>query len=275
MLGVGELRPSRGGGRGVRSRRRGARRERRQRDDRQQIDFMRSSSRDVRALPRTRAAPRARPGREAREERDRAARLRALAAVQHDRLLDGLRAAVVQERAVEAQPDQRRRAPSRELASPSTRQAVGESVAHVVQQHVGVDGRVDVGELRLSGSRRACAGRARDRRRTRAARRAPRRRVGSAPARDGMSRTYVARALTLSRSTSTPGLASSVSPSGLGNSAGRSGLVMPMSPWNASAVKSSRVAMRALRPKRPITPSPFRCAWKRGRGWAPRRRSRG
>lgn len=57
--------------------------------------------------------------------------------------------------------------------------------------------------------------------------------------------------------TSRPGLASSVSPSGFGTSSGRIGLVIPMSPWNASATKSSSVAMRAFSPKRPMTTSPF------------------
>ena len=56
-----------------------------------------------------------------------------------------LRAAVVHERPVEAQADERRRAPVARPASPSV-DAVGQRVAHVVQQDVGVDGRVDAGE---------------------------------------------------------------------------------------------------------------------------------
>jgi hypothetical protein len=81
------------------------------------------------------------------EALDRVVGLRAFAGVREHGGFDRLGAAVVQERREEPQPDQRRGAPLAP-ARVAFDHAVGERAAHVVQQEVGVDGRVDRGERR-------------------------------------------------------------------------------------------------------------------------------
>ena len=180
--------------------------------------------------------------------------LRPRSAVLPDRLLDGRARGRRAGSAQEAQPDQRR-GPPLARSGPALADAVGQRLAHVVQEQVAVKRGVGcrpaaaigiVGARpqagHVAGGAAACSNSA-----------GPGR-WRPVAARDRQQAHVAGDALIAAMSTSTPGWRRRTGPSGLGSSAGRSGGSAHVALERVGG-ELLQVAMRAFRPKRPMLPS--------------------